>query len=129
MKTSTDDAISHPASSSTDPLVAGLTDKARENEDLKDRLWEDDDISDDDEDEEEEEENPVLKSACETASSTGMEVEVDDGVVIGVPQLRDYLSDFPAMSPLVDVKEGLRATKKATSLSAPRVFEVQDMTF
>ena len=62
MKTSTNDAISHPASSSTDPLVAGLTDKARENEDLKDRLWEDNDISNDDKDEEEEEENPVLKS-------------------------------------------------------------------
>jgi hypothetical protein len=54
---------------------------------------------------------------------------VDDGVDIGVPQLRDYLSDHPAMSPLVDVREGPNATKKAACSSAPRVFEVRDTMF
>jgi hypothetical protein len=58
-----------------------------------------------------------------------MDVEVDDGVDIGVPQLRDYLSDHPAMSPLVDVREGPNATKKAACSSAPRVFEVRDTMF
>ena len=38
MKTLTDDATSHPASSLANLLVAGFTDKAGENEDLKDRL-------------------------------------------------------------------------------------------
>ena len=39
-----------------------------------------------------------------------MDVEADDGVDIGVLQLHDYLSDRPAMPPLVDVKEGPNAT-------------------
>jgi len=83
---------------------------------LDDGLWEDDD--------DDKEEDPVLKSACETTSSTTMDVELDDGVDIGVPQLCDYLSDHPALSQLVDVGEGSNAMKKAVSSSAPRVFEV-----
>jgi hypothetical protein len=128
MKTSTDDALFLPAaSSSTEPLlVAEPTEEVGENKEPEDRLWEDD--CDDDDDEEEEEENTVLKSARETASSTGMDVEVDDRVDVGVPQLRDYLSDRPAMSPLVDVREGPNAMKAATrSSSTPRVFEVREM--
>ena len=74
-------------------------------------------------------ENSVLKSACETTSSTTMDVEVDDGVDVSVPQLRDYLSDRPASSPLVNVGEGPNVMKKAVGSSAPRVFEVGDMTF
>ena len=134
MKTPTDDAISHPASSSTEQLLAEAaesTEEAGENME-PDRLWEGDDDNDNDNDdgEEEEEENPGLKSARETASSTAMDVEVDDGVDISVPQLRDYLSDHPAMSPLVDdVREGPNAMKKAASSSAPRVFEVRDIIF
>jgi hypothetical protein len=125
MKTSIDDTLFLPAaSSSIEPLlVAEPTEEVGENKEPEDRLWEDD--CDDDNDEEEEEENTILKSACETASSTGMEVEVDDGVDVGVPQLCDYLSDRPAMSPLVDVREGPNAMKAATrSSSTPRVFEV-----
>ena len=122
MKTPTDNAISHPASTSTKTLLAEPTEKAGEIKELDDGLWEDDDDDD-------EEENPVLKSACETASSTTMDVELDDGVDVGVPQLRDYLSDRLALSPLVDVGEGPNVTKKAAGSSAPRVFEVRDMTF
>jgi hypothetical protein len=122
MKTPTDDAVSHPTSSSTETLLAEPTEKAGEIKELDDGLWEDDD-------DDEEEEDPVLKSARETASSTTMDVELDDGVDIGVPQLRDYLSDRPALSPLVDVREGSNETKKAAGSSAPRVFEVRDMTF
>jgi len=55
-----------------------------------------------------------------------MDVEVDDGVDIGVPQLCDYLSDRPAMTPLVNVGEGPNPMKRAANSSAPRVFEVQD---
>jgi hypothetical protein len=69
------------------------------------------------------------RSACETASSTAMNVEMDDGVDIGVPQILDYLSDRPAMSSLVDVREGPDVTKRVASSSAPRSFEVQDMSF
>lgn len=83
--------ISHPASSSTEPLLAEPTEEAGENPEL-DRLWEDeDDDGDDDDDDDEDGENLVLKSARETASSTAMDVEVDDGVDIGVLQLCDYL--------------------------------------
>jgi hypothetical protein len=127
MKTSTDDALSLPAaSSSTEPfLVAEPTEKVGESKEPEDRLWEDDC---NDEEEEEEEENTVLKSAHKTASSTGMDVEVDDGVDVGVPQLRDYFRDRPAMSPQVDVREGPNAMKKAAtrSSSTPRVIEVQE---
>jgi hypothetical protein len=132
-----DDPTSHRTSSSTEryedsePLPAERpepTEEAGENK-LKDILWEDGDDDDDDDDGDEEDENPVLKSAREAASSTVMDVEEDDGVDIGVPQLRDYLSDRPAMSPLVDVREGLNVTKRVASLSAPKVFEVRDMTF
>jgi hypothetical protein len=132
MKTSIDDALSLPAaSSSTEPLpVAEPTEKVGENKEPEDRLWEDD-CDDDDDEEEEEEENTVLKAARETASSTGMDVEVDDRVDVGVPQLCDYLSNRPAMSPLVDVREGPNAIKKAAtqSSSTPRVFEVREMMF
>ncbi len=133
MKPSTEDTISHsgPASSSTELLLAKPTEEVGENEKLEGRLWEDgDDDDDDDNEEEEEEEDPVLKSARETASSTAMDIEVDDGVDIGIPQLLDYLSDCPAMSPLVDVREGPNVMKKVVAdSSAHRVFEVQDMTF
>lgn len=128
MKTATDSSdaiVSRPASSSTKPLLAEPTEdspsEAGENKEL-DRLWEDDE-------EERERENPVLKFACETASSTAMNVEVNDGVDVGVPQLRDYLGDHPAMSPPVDVWEGPNATKKVACSSAPRVFEVRDAMF
>lgn len=137
MKTSTDDSISHRsgnhASSSTkrsEPLPADSdhAEEVGETKGLEDGLWEDGDDDDaDDEEEEEEEENPVLKSARETASSTAMDVEVDDGVDIGVAQLRDYLSDHPSMSPLV--REGPKVIKKVASSSAPKVFEVRDMMF
>ena len=76
-----------------------------------------------------EEESPVLKSAHETASSTTMDVEADNGVNVGVPQLCDYLSDCPALSPLVNVREGLNVMKKVAGSSVPRVFEVQVITF
>ena len=99
-----------------------------ENE-LEGKIWEDGDDNNNDDDDGDEEEDPVLMSAHETASSTEMDIEKDDGVDIAVPPLRDYLSDHLAMSPLVDVREGPRAMKKAASSSAPRVFEVQDMTF
>lgn len=122
---------SPPHLHSTEPLlVAEPTEEVGENKEPEDRLWEDDcDCDDDDDEEEEEEENPVLKSARETASSTGMDIEVDDGVDVGVPQLRDYLSDRPAMSPLVNVREGPNAMKAAAtrSSSTPRVFEVREM--
>jgi hypothetical protein len=64
---------SHPASTSTKTLLAEPTEKAGEIKELDDWLWEDDDDDD-------EEENPVSKSARETASSTTMDVELDDGV-------------------------------------------------
>ena len=103
-----------PASSSTETLPA---EEVEENKELDDGLWDGDD-------DDEEEENLVLKSACETASSTTIDVEVDDGVDVGVPQLRDYLSDRPALSPLVNVREGLNVMKKVAGSSVPRVFEV-----
>ena len=68
MKIPTDDAISHPTSSSTKTLPA---EEVGENKELDDGLWEDDD---------DEEENPVLNSACKTEISTTMDVEVDNGV-------------------------------------------------
>ena len=68
-----------------------------ENTELDDGLWEEEEEDDDDD------ENSVLKSACETASSTMMDVEVDDGVDMSIPQLHDYLSDHQALSPLVNV--------------------------
>jgi hypothetical protein len=119
VQTPTGDVTSHPASSSTETLLA---EEVGEDKELDDGLWEDDDDDDDDE-------NSVLKSARETASSTTMDVEVDDGVDVGVPQLRDYLSDRPASSPLVNVGEGPNVMKKAAGSSAPRVFEVREMTF
>jgi hypothetical protein len=109
-------------------LPAEPTEEAGENE-HEDILWEDGN-DDNNNDDEEEEENPALKSADsarETASSTAMDVEEDDGVDIGLQQLCDYLSDDPAMSPLVDVREGPNVMKKAASSSAPRVFEVRDI--
>jgi len=54
---------------------------------------------------------------------------VDDRVDVGVPQLRDYLSDRPALSPLVNVREGLNLMKKLAGSSVPKVFEVQDIMF
>ena len=118
MQTPTGDVTSHPASSSTETLLA---EEVGEDKELDDGLWEDDGAND--------KENSVLKSAHETASSTTMDVEVDDGVDVGVPQLRDYLSDRPASSPLVNVGEGPNVMKKAAGSSAPRVFEVREMTF
>ena len=104
--------------------------RKRLNKELKGRLWEGDDDDDDDDDGEEEEEDPVLKSAQETANSTAMDIEVNDGVDIGIPQLLDYLSDHPAMSPLVDVREGPNVMKKpVANSSAHRVFEVRDMMY
>ena len=103
--------ISHPASL----LIEKIPAEGGENHELNDRLWDDDDMK-------EEEKNPVLKSACKTASSTTMDVEVDDGVDIGVPQLHDYLNDFPALSPLVSVGEGLKKKVAGLMASVPRVF-------
>jgi hypothetical protein len=111
--------MSHTASSSTKRLLAEPTKEVGENTELEDRLWEG---GDDDTDE-----NSVLRSTCETASSIAMDVEINDGVDIGVPQILDYLSDRPPMSSLVDVREGLDVTTKAASSSAPRSFEVQGM--
>jgi hypothetical protein len=120
MKNPTTDAIS-ASSSSSKTLVAEPTDEVIENKELDDGLWEEDDNG--------EEENSVLTSACETASSATMDIEVDDGVDIGIPQLRDYLSDHPTSSPLVNVGEGLTVTKKASDSNIPRVFEVPDIIF
>ena len=113
MQTPTDDVTSHPTSSSTETLVAK---EVGEDKELDDRLWEDDDNDN--------KEISVLKSAHETASSTTMDVEVDDGVDVGVPQLHNYLSDRPASSLLVNVGEGPNVMKKAAGSSAPRAFEV-----
>jgi hypothetical protein len=122
--------ISHPASSSlTKPLLVEPTKKVGENTEL-DRLWKDkDDDSDNSNDEDENGENPVLKFVCETASSTAMDIEVDNGVDIGVLQLHNYLSDHLAMLPLVDDREGSNTMKKAACLSVSKVFKVQDMMF
>ncbi|KAF8532385.1 hypothetical protein JB92DRAFT_3103830 [Gautieria morchelliformis] len=88
------------------------TDEVAENKDADDGLWEEDD---------EEEENSDLKSACETASSSTMDIEVDDGVDIVFPQLHDYLSEHLALPPLVNVREDPTVMKKAAG-GAPRVF-------
>ena len=50
--------------------------------------------------------------------------KVDDRVDVGVPQLHDYLSDRPALSPLVNVGEGLNLMKKVAGSSVPKFFEV-----
>ena len=50
-----------------------------------------------------------------TACSTAMDVEVDDGVDIGVPQLLDYLSDRLTVLPLIDVRESPNAMKTVAS--------------
>jgi hypothetical protein len=48
---------------------------------------------------------------CQKSAAKQHKEQVD----IGVPQLCDYLSVRPAMSPLVDVREGPKATKVASS--------------
>jgi len=107
-----------PASSSTETLPA---EEVEENKELDDGLWDDDD-------DDKEEENPpkVCMRDCKQHYNGW---EVDDRVDVGVPQLRDYLSDCPALSPLVNVREGLNLIKKLAGSSVPKVFEVQDIMF
>ncbi|KAF8531121.1 hypothetical protein JB92DRAFT_2825270 [Gautieria morchelliformis] len=113
IKIPTSDAISHPTtSSSTETLLVEHTDEVAENKEVDDGLWEDD---------EEEEENSDLKFARETASSSTMDIEVDDGVDIVFPQLHDYLSEHLALPPLVNVREDPTVMKKAAG-GTPRVF-------
>jgi hypothetical protein len=92
-----------------------------EDNELDDELWED----------EEDEAGDVLLAARETASGSVMDIEINDGVDVSVPQLQDFLSDTPALSPLFNVEAGSTAARKATPVesSAPRVFEVPDIQF
>jgi hypothetical protein len=93
-----------------------------EDNELDDELWED---------EEEEEASDVLLAARETASGSMMDIEINDGVDVSVPQLRDFLSDTPALSPLFNVEAGPTTVRKVTPVesSVPRVFEVPDIQF
>ena len=50
---------------------------------LDDGLWEDEGDSDD-------EENSILMSAHKSVSSSMMDVEMDDGVDVSIPQLHDF---------------------------------------
>jgi hypothetical protein len=52
-----------------------------EDNELDDELWED---------EEEEEASDVLLAARETASGSMMDIEINDGIDVSVPQLRDF---------------------------------------
>jgi hypothetical protein len=94
-----------------------------EDNELDDDLWEEED--------DENEGNDILVSAHETVSSSMMDIEMDNGVDVSVPQLRDFLSDAPASVPLVDVgdSEASGSTKTATGSSTPRIFQVPDIVF
>jgi hypothetical protein len=88
---------------------------------LEEELWEDD--GDEDEDNEE------LIAARGIASSSMVNIEEDDGVDVSVPQLRDFLSDTPALSLLANIGEGSNVTRKTTGSERPRVFQVSEIQF
>ncbi|KAF8478862.1 hypothetical protein JB92DRAFT_3133763 [Gautieria morchelliformis] len=52
-----------------------------------------------------------------------MDIEVDDGVDIGVVQLRNYLNEHPALPPLVNVGEDPTVMKKAAGSAPTPQFE------
>jgi len=93
-----------------------------EDNELDNELWEGEDDSDD-------EHNDVLMSARTAASGSTMDIETDDGVDVSVPQLRDFLSDIPVSSPLVNLTAGssTTTTKKAAGSGMPRVFQVPEI--
>ena len=95
-----------------------------EDNELDNELWEEEYDSDD-------EHNDVLMSAHAAASGSTMDIETDDGIDVSVPQLRDFLSDIPVSSLLVNLMAGSSTTmtKKAAGSRMPRVFQVPEIDF
>jgi hypothetical protein len=72
-----------------------------------------------------------LAAALKSASGSIMDVEVNDDVNIGVPELLDFLSDAPALAPLTTpIVPRAPPRPNASVSSAPKVFTVEaDIVF
>jgi hypothetical protein len=72
-----------------------------------------------------------LAAALKSASGSIMDVEVNDGVDIGVPELLDFLSDAPALAPLTSPIVPRAPPRPNASVSSdPKVFTVEaDIVF
>ena len=89
-----------------------------EEKELDDDLWEDDS-------EEEEADHQRLAEVRELASSSVMDIEEDEGVDVGVPDL----SDQPALRTSVGVEPQPKPAKKVTNSQIPKVFQISDIQF
>jgi len=119
----TADVIQNPSSCSFPADETMDIEGVDEQDEVDDTLWEDEDN---------EEDNDVLLSARETASSSVMDVEAADGVDVSIPQLRDFLSDTPAFSPLIAFtgvggQSSMMNKAASTDSITPRVFQVPDV--
>jgi len=87
---------------------------------LEEELWVDDGDKDED--------NEELIMARGIASSSMVNIEEDDGVDVSVPQLRDFLSDTPALGLLASIGVGSNV-RKTTGSERPRSFQVSEIHF
>jgi len=76
----------------------------------------------------EDEDNKELIMAHGIASSSMVKIEEDDGVDVSVPQLRDFLSDTPALGLLASIGVGSNV-RKTTGSERPRSFQVSEIHF
>ena len=93
-----------------------------EEQELDDDLWEDNS-------EDEEADHQRLAEVHELASSSVMDIEEDEGVDVGAPNLLDLLSDQPALRTSVGVEPQPKPAKKVTNSQIPRVFQISDIQF